>query len=168
MRFESRTVVVTGGTGALGQAVVDAIVREGGRCVVPVHRMKEMPRTDGPGKVEYVTGIDLTDEGAVTRFYAGLGTLWASVQTAGGFAMGPIAGQTKADFAQMLETNALTSFLCCREAIKAMRRGGAVGGGGRIVNVAAKVGLPPRNRRSRSEKRSHAYRRSIRRPKRRL
>jgi NAD(P)-dependent dehydrogenase (short-subunit alcohol dehydrogenase family) len=139
MQFAGKTVVVTGGTGALGAAVVEAIVREGGRCVVPAHLSKENPAVAGPGFVEVVSGIDLTDEDAVAGFYQKAGAVWASIHTAGGFAMAPIAQTTKADFQKMLDTNALTAFLCCREAAKAIRRTGA----GRIVNVAAKAGLHP-------------------------
>ena len=137
MPFKDKTVVVTGGTGALGAAVVDAIVREGGRCIVPAHRA---PKETPPRGVEVVAGIDLTDEAAVASFYEKAGTIWASIQTAGGFAMGAIAETSKADWLKMQETNALTAFLCCREAVKAIRRGGA---GGRIVNVAAKAGVMP-------------------------
>ena len=41
----------------------------------------------------------------------------------------------------MMELNALTVFLCSRAAARAMRR---TGEGGRIVNVAARPGLEPR------------------------
>ena len=44
------------------------------------------------------------------------------------------------DFEGMLRLNAGTCFLCCREAVKAMRR---AGGGGRIVNVIARPALQP-------------------------
>ena len=39
----------------------------------------------------------------------------------------------------MFELNAVSAFLCCREAVRCMRRGG----GGRIVNVAARPALSP-------------------------
>ena len=40
----------------------------------------------------------------------------------------------------MHDTNGLTCFLCCREAIRKIR---GTGGGGRIVNIAAKPALVP-------------------------
>jgi NAD(P)-dependent dehydrogenase (short-subunit alcohol dehydrogenase family) len=138
MRFDGKVVVVTGGTGALGAAVVQLIAAQGGRCVVPSHRAAEAPKVSGSGSVEVVPGVDLADEASVERFYGGLSACWASVHAAGGFAMAPIAKATKADFQKMMETNAVTAFLCCREAIKRMR-----GTGGRIVNVAAKSGIHP-------------------------
>jgi len=137
MQFDNKTIVVTGGTGALGAAVADAIIALGGRCVVPVHRRQEPVA----GKaVEYIEGVDLTDEAAVESFYQKVGPLWGSIHAAGGFAMGPIAEMKKADFDKMMSMNAVAAFLCCREAIKRMRAGG---GGGRIVNVAAKTAVHP-------------------------
>jgi NAD(P)-dependent dehydrogenase (short-subunit alcohol dehydrogenase family) len=46
----------------------------------------------------------------------------------------------------MFDTNAVTCFLCCREAVKAMRKqggGGGGGAGGRIVNVSSRPALVP-------------------------
>src|SRR3954471_470646 len=137
-RFAGRVVVVTGGTGALGAAVVELLVREGAACYVPAHGAAAAPKLPGTGRVEIVAGIDLTDEAAVERFYAGLPSCWASVHCAGGFAMAPIAQIAKKDFAQMMHVNALSAFLCCREAVKRMRAGSQ---GGRIVNIAAKTAV---------------------------
>ena len=53
--------------------------------------------------------------------------------------MSPIDETTLADLRTMLDMNAVSTFLCCREAVKAMR-----GRGGRIVNVAAQPGVEPR------------------------
>jgi NAD(P)-dependent dehydrogenase (short-subunit alcohol dehydrogenase family) len=140
LRFAGRVVVVTGGTGALGAAVVQSVVAQGGRCIIPSHRAAAAPKTDGPGSVEIVPNVDLADEASVQRFYDALPGCWASVHAAGGFAMSAIAKTSLADFLKMFETNTLTAFLCCREAVKKIR---AAGGGGRIVNVASKVALVP-------------------------
>jgi NAD(P)-dependent dehydrogenase (short-subunit alcohol dehydrogenase family) len=55
--------------------------------------------------------------------------------------MGGIAEADKSVLSQMLETNAVTCYLCCAAAVLAMRRTGA---GGRIVNVASRQALEPR------------------------
>ena len=135
-----RHVVVTGGAGALGGAVVRAFVDVGATCHVPVHGAAAPDRRAG---VEYVPGVDLTDETAVTSFYAGLpAALWASVHLAGGFAMGGITETSLGDLRSQFDMNAVTSFLCCREAVRRFRlRPG--GGGGRIVNVTARTALQP-------------------------
>jgi NAD(P)-dependent dehydrogenase (short-subunit alcohol dehydrogenase family) len=54
--------------------------------------------------------------------------------------MSPVEATSKEAFVAQMQQNALTCFLCCREAVKAMRKTGT---GGRIVNVAAKPGLIP-------------------------
>lgn len=135
-----RHVVVTGGAGALGGSVVDAFVAAGARCHVPVHGDQAPPAQAG---VDFVTGVDLTNETAVTSFYAGLpAELWASVHLAGGFAMGGITETSLGDLRTQFDMNAVTAFLCCREAVRRFRlRPG--GGGGRIVNVTARTALQP-------------------------
>ena len=138
--FDQRTIVVTGGTGALGSAVVQLLVQQGARCVIPSHRAADAPKTSGPGTVEVIPNIDLADEASVEKFYGALASLWASIHTAGGFAMSPIAATAKNDFLKMFETNTLTAFLCCREAVKKIRASTL---GGRLVNVAAKPALHP-------------------------
>jgi NAD(P)-dependent dehydrogenase (short-subunit alcohol dehydrogenase family) len=137
--FSNRHVVVTGGTGALGTAVVQLLVDAGATVHVPAHRQPDpasfpLARHE---RVRVATPIDLADENAVRSFYESLPDLWASVHAAGGFTGGPIADTSLADFRKMFDVNAVTAFLCCREAVRRMRAAGA-GVGGRIVNVAAR------------------------------
>jgi NAD(P)-dependent dehydrogenase (short-subunit alcohol dehydrogenase family) len=136
--MEGRQVVVTGGAGALGRAVVQAFVDAGAAVHVPV---RGPAPADGIAGVRYVPGIDLTDEKAVALFYAGLpDALWASVHVAGGFAMAGIADTTLADLRAQLDMNLTSAFLCCREAVRRFRLGP---GGGRLVNVASRAALQP-------------------------
>ena len=137
--MEGRQVVVTGGAGALGRAVVEAFVGAGAVVRVPV---RGGPPADGPAGVIYVPGVDLTDETAVTSFYAGLPEpLWASVHVAGGFAMSGIARTTLADLRSQLDMNLVSAFLCCREAVRRFRA--RPGAGGRLVNVSSRAALQP-------------------------
>lgn len=134
-----RQVVVTGGTGGLGRMVVARLLAAGATCHVPArHAVEGDP---GDARLHVVPGVDLTDEAAVDAFYGGVQGLWASVHLAGGFAMAPLADTTRAEFERMMGMNALSAFLCCRAAARAMA---ATGQGGRIVNVAARPGLVPR------------------------
>ena len=59
------------------------------------------------------------------------------------FAAAAITDTSLADFRRMIDMNAVTCFLCCREAVRAMRSAQAGGDGGRIVNVAAKAAVAP-------------------------
>jgi len=131
-------VVVTGGTGALGRAVVKAFLDVGAHCHVP-HRgtaPSDMPASD---QLRLVGGVDVGNEGQVAAFYAALPSpLWASVHAAGGFAMAPFGALSLRDFRAQLDLNLVTAFLCCREAARRM-----TAGGGRIVNVASRAALAP-------------------------
>jgi len=143
MDFDSREIVVTGGTGALGTAMVSALLERGAICHVP-WRTKEQaarfPHRDHD-RVRLIENIDLADEKNVARLYGGVTKLWASIHIAGGFAMAPIAATDKHAFVAQIEMNLVSCFLCCRAAVAAMAAGGA---GGRIVNVSARPSLEPR------------------------
>lgn len=138
MEFKDRHVVVTGGTGALGSAVVGLLLEAGATCHVPVRDLKDSRRFvhRGHDRVVLSPVPDLTDEAAVAAFYAALPELWASIHVAGGFAMAPIGETDKAMLQQQLDTNLVSAFLCCRAAVQAIGQGG-----GRIVNVAARPAL---------------------------
>jgi NAD(P)-dependent dehydrogenase (short-subunit alcohol dehydrogenase family) len=139
MTFNNRTVIVTGGTGALGRAVVGALLAAGARCRVPYIADAEaasFPHKDG---VTLVKDCDLSEEAGIARLYDGVGDLWASIHIAGGFAMGSIDDTDKAALLHMLNTNFVSCYLCCRAAIH-----GFGTAGGRIVNIAARPGTEPR------------------------
>jgi len=143
MDYRERHVVVTGGTGALGTAVVGALLEAGAVCHVPYRsegEAKRFPHGDNK-KVSLVALRDLADEAAVTDFYGGLDQLWASIHIAGGFAFAPIATSDKALLLSQLNANLVSAYLCSRAAVAAFERTGA---GGRIVNVAARHALEPR------------------------
>jgi NAD(P)-dependent dehydrogenase (short-subunit alcohol dehydrogenase family) len=139
MDFSGKHAVVTGGTGALGNAVVGALLGAGATATVTYVHEDEAQRFPyrGQAEIKLVRVADLSEERAVQKVYDGL-TPWASIHIAGGFAMGEVAKTDKAALMAQLDTNLISCFLCCRAAVNAMRAGGA---GGRIVNVAARPAL---------------------------
>jgi NAD(P)-dependent dehydrogenase (short-subunit alcohol dehydrogenase family) len=148
--FAGSHVVVTGGTGALGRAVIGALRTAGAICHVPnlvAAELDGFPYASDSG-VRIARGVDLADEVAVRGFYQALPPLWASIHLAGGFAMAPIAEMSGEDFTAQFRMNALSCFLCSAAAIAAFRARGQPGPGGarggRIVNVAARPALEPR------------------------
>ena len=140
MDFRDRHIVVTGGAGALGTAVVAALIEAGAICHVPCYDEAEAKRfrlRDHKQVTLIVTG-SLADEAAVTRAYAGIAPLWASIHIAGGFAFAPLREAAVASIRQQIDMNLMSCMLCCRAAVQAMT---ASGTGGRIVNISARPGV---------------------------
>src|SRR5215472_15282964 len=113
MDFRNRHVIVTGGAGALGTAVVSRLIEAGAICHVPC-----------------------LHEANVDGFYRGIRPLWASIHTVGGFAASALRDTDLATIRQQLDMNLISCILCCRAAVRSM-----AGAGGRIVNVAARPAL---------------------------
>lgn len=142
--FEGRAVVVTGGTGALGSAVTQVLVEAGAIVHIPVLET-ETPshfQLAAHARVHLRHGVDLSDERQVVDYYASVASsgLWASVQIAGGFAMASLLDTSLAELERLWRMNLASCFLCCREAVRAIR---STGQGGRLVNVAARPALIP-------------------------
>jgi NAD(P)-dependent dehydrogenase (short-subunit alcohol dehydrogenase family) len=140
MDYHDRHVIVTGGTGALGHAVVSAMIGAGAFCHVPYIHAAEAERFPlrGHARVELLADVELSDEAAVARLYDGVPKLWASIHIAGGFAMSPVAKTTKSELMRQIDMNFVTAFLCCAAALRTMASTGA---GGRVVNVATRPAL---------------------------
>jgi NAD(P)-dependent dehydrogenase (short-subunit alcohol dehydrogenase family) len=139
MQFANQTVIVTGGTGVLGTAVVGALLAAGARCRVPYIVDAEAAAFPYKDRVTLVDKCDLTAEADVARLYDGVADLWASIHIAGGFAMGGVADTDKAGMMHMLNMNFVSCYLCSRAAVR-----GFGARGGRIVNIAARPALEPR------------------------
>lgn len=135
--YRDRHVVVTGGTGALGFAVVSGLLQAGAICHLPYRNESELARFAKADKsrLAFSPVADLADEEAVTKLYADLPSLWASIHIAGGFAFAPIADSPKKLLMEQLNMNFVSCYLCCRAAVARM----ADGKGGRIVNIAARA-----------------------------
>lgn len=138
--FSGREAVVTGGTGALGSAVVGRLITAGATVHVPVYIAEELERFPyrDHDAVRLHEGLDLGNESDVARLYGATSALYASVHVAGGFAMGPVGDTSLDTWSHLMRMNATTCFLCCREAVRVLGSGE-----GRIVNVAARPALVP-------------------------
>lgn len=135
-------IVVTGGSGALGAGVVEALLARGATCHVPCVE-PEVPAHfafASHERVHATAAVDLGGEDSTRAYFGALPPLWGSIHLAGGFAMQPLGETSLADFDRMMRMNATTCFLCCREAVRAMR---GTGRGGRLVNVAARPAVRP-------------------------
>lgn len=137
-----RHIVVTGGAGALGTPVVARLVAAGATCHVPC--VDDGPGSRGVSGVHYIPRVELTDEHATASLYDDLPDVWASIHLAGGFVWSKLEDTSLATVRAQLEMNAVTAFLCCREAVKKIRaRKDTSVVGGRIINVSSRGGTRP-------------------------
>lgn len=145
MTLSGKVAVVTGGAGALGGAVTRVLLEAGAAVVVPHHRPGELATLrerqglppDAPLSGE---PVDLTDEAAVTAYYARVaaahGGIDLLVNIAGGFAGGqPVHEAGWALWQQQLEVNLKTTVLSCAAATPHI----IARGGGAIVNVGTRT-----------------------------
>ncbi|MGB5695021.1 MAG: SDR family NAD(P)-dependent oxidoreductase [Polyangiales bacterium] len=138
--FSGREAIVTGGTGALGSAVVGRLVAAGATVHIPVHATAELdafPYRDHEA-VELHEDVDLSVESDVARLFAATRSLYTSIHLVGGFAMSSITSTSLDVWERLMRMNATTCFLCCRAAVNAMQ-----GREGRIVNVTARPVVVP-------------------------
>lgn len=140
--LKDRHVVVTGGTGQLGAAVVRAFIEAGATCHIPAIEstppLRNLP--DSP-QLKVAASIDLSNEASVDGFYATLPALHAVVNIAGGFAYAPIGDSPLKVLEQQLSMNLVSCALSCRAAVANFRKAGT---GGHIVNISARPALNPR------------------------
>jgi NAD(P)-dependent dehydrogenase (short-subunit alcohol dehydrogenase family) len=144
MLLSGKTAVVTGGTGALGGAVVKILLEEGARVAVPFRKpgeLESLRRSAGLDPKAPLSGcrLDLTDEAAVLAEFGRVakesGGFDILVNAAGGFAGGKPAHETAwSVWQQQLNLNLKTTVLSSRAAaIQMLERGG-----GAIVNVSSR------------------------------
>src|SRR5580692_3597414 len=111
METKMRTVVVAGGTGALGGTVSRAFLATGARVIATFRKQEEfdaLKKQSGDGMIG--VPLDVTDEAAVAKFVAKTeskyGAIDALVIAVGGYAGGKQLWETDlATYEQMLSLN---------------------------------------------------------------
>jgi NAD(P)-dependent dehydrogenase (short-subunit alcohol dehydrogenase family) len=135
-------VLVAGGTGALGSAVVRELVDTGYDCTVTWIADRELERAQaGFGDSVSFVRADLVDpDGGADEAVASVDDLEAVVDLVGGFASGPLLHETSwSDFEGMLRLNLAPAYNLARAAMpRFVERGG-----GAFVAVSARAALRP-------------------------
>ncbi|OGD15170.1 MAG: hypothetical protein A2W20_08595 [Candidatus Aminicenantes bacterium RBG_16_66_30] len=149
--LKGKTVLVTGATGGLGQAVVKRFIGSGA-VVAAVYRDDAGFRRllDFVGEAEgSLSGFkaDVTSEPEVRTMVDGVlaryGRVDALLNLVGAFRGGPdIAGTAEDDWDFLMRTNLKSAFLCSRAVLPAMMKAGS----GRIINVAARPAVEKKGR----------------------
>lgn len=146
--FDKKVAIVTGGTGALGQAVSRRLLAGGAAVAVPYAVPAEADALRdalAPSERERLLAApaDVTDPVAAERFAADVlarfGRLDVLVCAVGGFAPGDLVSTPPETWHRMLALNLTSAYAACRAALPAMIRARA----GRVVIVASRAVLPP-------------------------
>src|SRR6266566_4701412 len=146
-RFAEKSVLIAGGTGALGRAIALAFLEESANVVVTYRRQEEFVALNKAATTNAANGlsleghqVDVTDEGAVRRLSEGLlasrGRVDVLVNAVGGYAGGqPLWETDPKTFDQMLALNLRSGYVLCRAIVPVMlkQRSGA------IVNVSSRM-----------------------------
>jgi NAD(P)-dependent dehydrogenase (short-subunit alcohol dehydrogenase family) len=134
------TVLITGGTGALGTAVTRTFLDDGWRVVVPWVRESELKRVEEHERLE-LAQADLFDPAAVATVVERAGpSLRAVVNLVGGFAIHDRIHETPVEtFEEQLRLNLRPAYLVCAAALPVLLEAG----GGAIVCVSSRAALRP-------------------------
>jgi NAD(P)-dependent dehydrogenase (short-subunit alcohol dehydrogenase family) len=131
-------VLVAGGTGALGTAVVHELL-DAGYAVVATWVVPEEQQRLAALPVELVEA-DLFDAGAAEAAVGAVAELEAVVDLVGGFSAGPRVHETDPqDFERLIRLNLTPAFTLARAAMPRMMERG----GGAFVGVSARPALRP-------------------------
>ena len=142
---KQETVFVTGGASGIGQAIVEAVLKEGWRAIVADLDPRNLDRCraslESAGSSVRYEQLDIADEQAVidtvTRVEAEFGPITGLVNSAGIGGDIPCLETSATFFRRMLDVNIIGSFVMSREVALRMRERGM----GSIVNIASVSGI---------------------------
>lgn len=138
-----RTVLVTGGTGSLGQAVVKHFLERGAGVVVPwvadgeAEALRAQVPEDAPLTLLQASVTDPDGAARVVEAARATGGLDTVVLLVGGFATDSVEETSRDTWDRMVALNATSVFQVAREVFPILKDHG----GGRIVTVAAEPAL---------------------------
>ena len=147
MRFRDQRVVVTGGTGGIGQSVVELFAREGAYVLFSDHSEEDCQDLQRSLEAkELQTLFEAADlrqkrdcEAIIDAAEARLGGVDILINNAGIIPRGTILETTDDMWFSALDVNLTAVFYLCRAAIPLMQ----AAGGGAIVNTSSTWGLYP-------------------------
>ena len=148
MEFAGKVAVVTGGTGALGQAITRRLVAGGSVVAVPfvVPAEAEALRASLPAAERtrlHAIPADVADPAAIDGLIGGVLARHHRVDilvcAVGGFAAGDLVSTPPEAWNRMLTLNLTTTYLACHGALPAMLRARS----GRVITIASRAVVPP-------------------------
>lgn len=147
MKMQGKSVVVTGASSGMGDAIVRLFAAEGAQIVAVARRKERLEAlkeslADAPGTVEIYPG-DVSDqalcEGMIDFAVEKFGKLDVLINNAGVMDdMSPIGDATNEKYEQVMAVNIFGPFCAMRKAVNVFL---SQGNGGTIVNVASLGGM---------------------------
>jgi NAD(P)-dependent dehydrogenase (short-subunit alcohol dehydrogenase family) len=143
-----RVALVTGGSGALGQAVTHRFLADGAVVCVPWivehERERLQASVEAPARTRLMlercdVGSDAAMAALVARTRERHGRIDVLVAGVGGFAMGGLVDTDRATWDAQIALNLTTTYVASRAVLPGMLAAGS----GRIVAVASRAVLPP-------------------------
>lgn len=144
--WQSKAILVTGGSAGLGKEIARAFLKEGANVVIAARGEESLRRAeeelksdeDGEGRRGEVLGLqaDVTDEAQVQSLVeqtiARFGRLDVLVNCAGRSMRGEVLATTPRQFAELIDLNFLSAVRCTRAAAEHLLKAG-----GSIVNIGS-------------------------------
>jgi 3(or 17)beta-hydroxysteroid dehydrogenase len=142
VRLENKVALISGGASGIGAETARLVVREGGKAVIADRDAdKGRALAEELGGAASFVALDVTDEAAWQKAVAATvetyGGLHGLLNAAGVGVRNTIEDCSLEDYRRVNDINSLGTFLGCKTAIPAMKRGG----GGSIVNISSVLGL---------------------------
>ncbi|XP_046988962.1 farnesol dehydrogenase-like [Schistocerca americana] len=151
-KYKGRVALVTGASGGIGSAIVQALLKHGLTVVGMarrVEKIKELAVKDAPGKLHAIAG-DLRDEASILAAFKwvkdNLGGVDILINNAGVSGTFPFTSliDTKTDnWKSILDVNVLGLSICTREAVQDMLGRGV--DDGFIIHICSTAGHTPPN-----------------------
>ena len=141
-RFDSRTVIVTGGARGMGASHARGFLAEGANVVIAdVLEQEGRTLADELGDQALFSRLDVTSDAdwaaTVAAAENAFGPVSVLVNNAAIVRFGPIAETEPAAWRQVIDINLTGTYLGIRAAVPSMRKAG----GGAIVNISAAAGM---------------------------
>jgi meso-butanediol dehydrogenase/(S,S)-butanediol dehydrogenase/diacetyl reductase len=140
MRFQGKTIIITGASGGIGLATAKKFAAEGANVVLAdinldgLNKAAEELKAIAPGKLQ-LSQCDVSQESQVEKTVAGaieqFGTLDIIVNNAGLMIFKKIEEQTGDDWTRVLSVDLLGAFFFTKHAFLQMRKGGS------IINISS-------------------------------
>lgn len=128
MTLKDQTIAVLGGSSGIGLAVAQGALELGARVVVAGRDPARLATAREALPSLQTQTLDLADEAAIERFFAGLGALDHLVVTAGSLLGATPLQQLDADIArEAIGSKLLGSLLAAKHAAPRLRAGGSIG-----------------------------------------